>query len=94
MIGWIWFLCIHDKLFKTAEIILNYHMKLDKTDPFKFEIICIDPNGSANITTERSIKDNILSNEKIWKKAEYSEKYIEDKELNIKMKLKYLKFHL
>ncbi len=60
-------------------------MKLEKNGTYKFEIICIDPNGSTNITTERSIKYNILSNEKIWKKAEYSEKHIEDKELNIKL---------
>lgn len=60
-------------------------MKLEKTGTYKFEIICIDPHGSTNITTERSIKYNLLSNEKIWKNAEYSEKYIEDKELNIKL---------
>jgi hypothetical protein len=60
-------------------------MKIDKTGTFKFEIICIDPTGSTNITTERSIKFNLLSNEKIWKKAEYSDKYIEDKELHLKL---------
>jgi hypothetical protein len=60
-------------------------MKLEKTTSYKFEIICIDPNGSTNITTERSIKYNLLSNERIWKKAEYSDKFVEDKELNIKL---------
>ncbi|AOM76518.1 HEPN domain-containing protein [Pedobacter steynii] len=60
-------------------------MKLETSGTYKFEIICIDPNGSTNITTERSIKYNLLSNEKIWKRAEYSEKHIEDKDLNIKL---------
>ncbi len=60
-------------------------MKLEKNAHHKFEIICIDPNGSTNITTERSLKYNLLSNEKIWRKAEYSEKFIEDRELNIKL---------
>jgi hypothetical protein len=60
-------------------------MKVNKTDQFKFELICIDPTGDANITTERSVKYNILSNERIWDKAEYSEKYIEDKSQKIKL---------
>ena len=51
-------------------------MKIDKSGTFKFEIICIDPTGDTNITTERSIKYNLLSNEKIWKKAEYTDQYI------------------
>lgn len=60
-------------------------MKIDKSGQFQFEIICIDPTGDTNITTERSIKYNILSNEKIWKKAEYTDNYIEDKEQKIKL---------
>ena len=60
-------------------------MKIEKSTNCKFELICVDPNGNTNITTERSIKYNLLSNERIWKNAEYSEKFIEDKELHMKL---------
>lgn len=60
-------------------------MKLQKTGVFKFELLCVDSNQRASITTERGLKYNLMSNEKIWKDAVYDDRYLEDRKLGIKL---------
>lgn len=60
-------------------------MKLQKAGIFKFELLCVDSSQRASITTERGLKYNLMSNEKIWKDAVYDDRYLEDRKLGIKL---------